>query len=142
MIPAALSLITSFFFFLKLIISIACSLIGRIYFLFFSIQNIKNNCSIIFLNFSPIFFSWWKIYSFPVIFIYKRFNFCFSLQIFFLFLHDLTRLLKCIESIDYLFLLIEFIVAFCFLSNQENLYVIHHNLDLFYDIYNTINEHN
>ena len=34
----------------------------------------------------------------------------------------------------------EFIVAF--LSDQVNLYMIHHNLDLFYDIYNTINENN
>ena len=34
-----------------------------------------------------------------------------------------------------------FIAAF-FLSNQENLYMIHDNLDLFYDIYNTITEHN
>ena len=40
------------------------------------------------------------------------------------------------------FLLMEFTVAFCFLSNQKNLYMIHHDSDLFYDIYNTINEHN
>ena len=31
---------------------------------------------------------------------------------------------------------------FCYLSNQENLYMIHHYLDFFYDIYNTINGHN
>ena len=37
------------------------------------------------------------------------------------------------------FLLIVFIVAF--LSNQENLYVIHHDSDLFYDINITINEY-
>ena len=30
---------------------------------------------------------------------------------------------------------------FCFLSNHENLYVIHHDSDLFYDIYSTINEY-
>ena len=30
----------------------------------------------------------------------------------------------------------------CCLSNQENWYMIHYNSDLFYDIYNTINEHN
>ena len=34
----------------------------------------------------------------------------------------------------------EFIAAF--LSDQVNLYMIHHNLDLFYDIYNPINENN
>ena len=33
-------------------------------------------------------------------------------------------------------------MLFCFLSNQENLRMIHHNSNLFYDIYNTINEHN
>ena len=32
--------------------------------------------------------------------------------------------------------------CFCFLSSQENLYMIHHDWDLFYDIDNTITEHN
>ena len=31
---------------------------------------------------------------------------------------------------------------FCFLSNQENLHIMHHDSDLFYDTYNIINEHN
>ena len=35
-----------------------------------------------------------------------------------------------------------FIAAFLFLSNQGNLYMIQHDSDIFYDIYNTINEHN
>ena len=39
-------------------------------------------------------------------------------------------------------LLIGLIVAFLFLFNQENLYVIHHDSDLSYDIYNTITEDN
>ena len=34
------------------------------------------------------------------------------------------------------------IVAFLFLFNQENLYLIHRNSDSFYDIYDTITEHN
>ena len=34
----------------------------------------------------------------------------------------------------------EFIVAFSLFSSQENLYMIHHDLDLFYDIYNSITE--
>ena len=38
------------------------------------------------------------------------------------------------------FLLIEFIVFF--LSSLENLYMIHHDWNLFYDIYNTLIEHN
>ena len=59
----------------------------------------------------------------------------------FLFLHDTTWLLQRIESIFYLFLLIGFTVG-SFLSNQENLYMIHRNSILFYDICNTINESN
>ena len=42
------------------------------------------------------------------------------------------------------FLLI-WIIIFSFLPNQENLYnlyTIHHDSDLYFDIYNTINEHN
>ena len=37
------------------------------------------------------------------------------------------------------FLLTGFIAAFFFLSSQESLYTIYHGLDLFYDVYNTIN---
>ena len=59
--------------------------INRIYFFFFNIQNIKRNCYMIFLKFFPIIFFLWKIYSFSLIFIYKRFNFRYSLQIFFYF---------------------------------------------------------
>ena len=42
------------------------------------------------------------------------------------------------------FLLIGFIIycLFVFFWNQENLIMIHHNSNLFYVIYNTINEHN
>ena len=36
----------------------------------------------------------------------------------------------------------EFIVAVFFLSKQENPYIIYDNLDLSYDIYNTINDYN
>ena len=107
--------------------------ISSIYiFFFFSIQNIKCSCYIIFLKFSPITFSWWKTYFLLVIFIYKRFNFCNSLWIFFLFLHDLTRLLQRIESSYYLFYWYDLFL----------LCMIHHGSDLFYGIYNTINEHN
>ena len=43
-----------------------------------------------FSQFFPIIFFWRKLYSFPFIFICKRFNFCYSLRTFsFLFLHDL-----------------------------------------------------
>ena len=52
------------------------------------------------------------------------------------------RLLQRIENICYLFYWYDLLLLFCFLSNQENLYMISHNLDLFYDIYNTITGHN
>ena len=110
--------------------------ISRLYLFFFSIQNIKNNCYIIFLKHFLIIFFWWIVYFFPVIFINKRLNFCYILWIVFYFLiiyHDCY-------SIS--FSLIGFIVAFLLLSNQENLYMIHYDSDLFYDIYNTITENN
>ena len=68
------------------------------YFLFFSIQNIKSNCYIIFLRFFPIIFFWWKTYPFPVIFIYKRFNFCYSLWIFFYFFIILRNCYSVLET--------------------------------------------
>ena len=56
----------------------------------------------------------------------------------FLFLHDLMRLLQPNESIYYLFYWYNLLLLFCFLSNQDNLYMIHCNSGLLYDIYNTI----
>ena len=49
------------------------------------------------------------------------------------------QLLQHIESIYHLF--IDRVFCYLFLSNQENLYMINHDSDLFYDIYNAINEH-
>ena len=104
-------------------------------------QNVKSNYYIIFLKFFPIIFFWWKIYSLPFIFIYKMFNLCYSVR-FFLFLHDLKRLLQHIEKMCFSFIDGIYFCFFCFLFNQENLHMIHHNSNLFYDIYNTITEHN
>ena len=70
-----------------------------------------------------------KIFSFPVIFIYKCFNFCYFLQIF--------LISSWFTATDLFYWWI-----FCFLSNQENLHLIHHDQGLIYDIYNMINEHN
>ena len=36
----------------------------------------------------------------------------------------------------------DLLLLFCFLSNQENLYMIHYDSDLFSEIYNTIDKHN
>ena len=112
--------------------------ISRIYFFFYSMQIIKSNCYVIFLKFLSNHLFLMEICSYQVMFLQKRFNLCYSLWIFFLFPHNLTRLLQHIESIYYLFLL----VAFCILSNQGNQYMVCFDWDLFYDIYNTITEHN
>ena len=116
--------------------------VSRIYFFFFSIQNIKNNCYIFFLKFFQIIFLWWKIDFFLVIFIYIRFNFCYSFSMFpylFMIYRYCSSIMKAsiISSIDMISC-----CCFCFLSNQENLYMIHHNSDLFYSISNTTNEYN
>ena len=58
-----------------------------------------------------------------------------------LFLHDLMQLLRRIESIYYLLYWSDLLLLFCFLSSQENLYMIHHRFYLFCGIYDTINEH-
>ena len=64
------------------------------------------------------------------------FNFCYS---FFLFLHNLRNKKKHWLS----FLWMAFIVPFFFfLFHKENRYMIHHDLDLFYDMHDTVNEHN
>ena len=73
------------------------------FFYFFSVQSFKSNFYLISLIFFSSIFFLWKIYSFPFIFIYKRLNYWFSLCIFFLFLHNLTRLLERIKNICYLF---------------------------------------
>ena len=52
-----------------------------------------------------------------------------------LFPHDLTQLLQRIDYGRNLLLL------FCFLSSQENLYMIYLDLDLYYGISYAINEH-
>ena len=121
-------------------IGVMFSNISRIFFYFFSIQNIKSNCYIVFFKLFPIIFSWWKISFFPVMFIYKRFNFCYSFRMFsYLFMASSDSALKAfslffIDRIHCCF--------FIFLSNQQNLYMIHHDLDFIYDIFNVKNEHN
>ena len=81
------------------------------------------------------------MYSFSVICINKMFNFCCPLWIFFGFL---------MTKRDYYSILKTFVIFFIdriyccfsqFLSNQENLYMIYHDSDLFYNIYSTINKH-
>ena len=101
-----------------------------------NMQNIKTNSHIIFLKFFLIIFFWWIINSLPVIFIYKTFNFCGSYLISSWFSAIVPAYWKHLLS----FSSMRLTVAFLFLSNQGNLYMIHHDSDLFYDIYNNINE--
>ena len=89
-----------------------------------------------FSHFFSINFFWWVIHSFLVIFIYKRFNFCYFL-ISSCFKVTVARYSKHLLSI----LLIGFTVAFLFWSNPENLYMIHLFYDLFHDISNTLDKH-
>ena len=114
----------------------------RIHFFFFSIQNIKSNCYVIFLKYFPIIFFRWKIFLFPVIFTSKRFNFVCSLWIFFYFFMIWRDCYSVLKTFVIFFIDEIYCCFFCFLSNQENLHMIHRNSDLFYDIYNTINEDN
>ena len=60
----------------------------------------------------------------------------------FLIFHALTQLLQCIENIGYPFFWWNLLLLFSFLSNQENLYMIPYDSDLFHYIYNTINKQN
>ena len=114
--------------------------INRIYFFIFSIKNIKSNCYIIFFIFFPIIFFWWNIYSFLVLFIYKRFDFCYSLQMFsyfFIIWRNCYNILKA-----FIFCFIDRIYCCFFVFYPiSRIYMIHQNWDLFYEIYNTINEH-
>ena len=81
----------------------------------------------------------WFLLSY--IYLYK-FNFCYSFSMFpclFMIYRYCSSIMKAsiISSIDMISC-----CCFCFLSNQENLYMIHHNSDLFYSISNTTNEYN
>ena len=63
--------------------------IGRIYFFNNSIKsfitniwNIRNDRRITFYQFVPVIISWWKLFTLPIIFIYKRFKVWYCLQFF------------------------------------------------------------
>ena len=74
-----------------------------ILYIYFSIQNIKSNCYIIFLNFfSSHLFLMENLFLLSYIYLEKGYFLLFFADLF-LFLHDLTQLLQPIESISYLF---------------------------------------
>ena len=117
---------------------------GRIYFSFFNLENVKNNKFIIFVNFVPIIFFLRVIYSFLVVSIYKRYIYIYIFFFGGVFFNLLvTRLLQHVESIYDFFYQWVLFLFFCFLLNQRKIvYMIHLDLDSFHDIYNIINEHN
>ena len=100
-------------------------------FSFLAYKILRATVKLFFSNSFQSFFSDGKFLSFQLYLFIKGLVFVILCRSF-LFLYNLTRLLQRIESIYYLF------CAFLFLPNQENLYMIQHNLDLFSDIYNTI----
>ena len=106
---------------------------SKIYFFFFSIQDINSNCYT-FFNFFPIIF-FWKCILFQFYLSMKGLIFAILLQIFPVsswFWHKCYSILKA-----FLIFFIEetYCSFFVFLSNDENLYMIHHDSDLFHDIY-------
>ena len=116
--------------------------ISRIYLFFFSIKNIKSDCYIIFFqNFSNHLFLIDSLFLPSYIFLMKVLIFL-ILSACFPYFHSLIRLLQRIEKTFVIFYWWDLLLLFCFLSNQENVYMIHHTLDLFYDNYNTITQHN
>ena len=96
--------------------------LSRIQFFWSSIQNIRSNCyfSEIFLKFFSIIFFWYKIYSFPVIFVCERFNFSFYFLIFcYSFADDVTRLL---HPLNICYLFYWFIVDFLILIQSGGIW--------------------
>ena len=106
-----------------------------VFFLFLAYERLRTILRLYFFKYSPNMFSWWVIYSFSVIFSYKRFNFCYFVWRF-LFLHDLAWLLQCTESI-YLFYWWDLLLCFLFIQSGEYLYdPLHLKFNLWYLWYN------
>ena len=114
-------------------------------YIFFGIQKqLRAIVQLFFSNFFQSFFSDGKFISFQLYLFIKCLIFVILCRSF-LFLHDLTQLLQHIEYFLYIELVFygwDLFELICFLSYHKNLYMIHHDLDFFHDIYNTINELN
>ena len=112
--------------------------IGKIYFSFLACKALTAVVRLFFSNFI-------MGYLFFPSFIYLlKVWFLLFFEDLFLFLHDLTQLLHRIESIFYFFYWLDLLLFFfVFFYPIKRIYLqFHHNSDLLYDIYNTINEHN
>ena len=110
-------------------------------FFFFSIQNIKNIVTLFFSSFLQWSFFDGKFIPSQLYLFIKVLFFVILCRSFFIsswFNSTLTAYWKHLLSL----LSIGFIVAFMFFIQSGDLYTIHHNPDLFCDIYNAINEYN
>ena len=115
--------------------------ISRIYFFFFSIQIFKSNCYIIVTNFFQSSFSDWNFIRSQLCLSIKRLIFVIfsgSFPISSWVIATVTAYWRHLLS----FLLAGFIYAFVFFIPSGVSVYIQNNSGLFYDIYNTMNEHN
>ena len=110
-------------------------------FFYCSIQNIKSNCWIFFTIFFQSIFSDGKSFPSQLYLFIQGLIVCYSFSIFSYFLWLNPTAIVFWKYLWY-FLLIGFIIAFSFLFNQKNLYMIHQDTDLFFDVCNAINELN
>ena len=108
----------------------------NIHFFSFGIEHIKRNYWIIFLKLVPVIFSWWMIYAFPIVFITKGLVFDIPNSSPFFMIEC-----NCCSALKAFVIIITRIYCWFFLSNQENIYMIHHLSDLFYDLFNIRNQH-
>ena len=89
---------------------------GYIFF-FYNVQTINSNSYIIFLNFFLVIFFWLKMFSFPIIFIYKTFSSCYSSRMFPISsLFHVTVIAHWKQK--YFFYWCDLLLLFCFSSNQ------------------------
>ena len=121
-----------------------CLETSRIYIYFFlAYQTIRAIVTLFFsFCFQSSFSDGWFIPSQLYLFIYNRFNFCYSLSIFFYFFMIQCEFYRVLKTFAIFFIDGIYYCFFCFFSKQENSYMIHYDLDSFYDIFNTITEHN
>ena len=83
---------------------------------FFNKKTIKSSSSIMFLNFFPIMFFWWKIYFFPVIFTYIQVLLFFAGV--FWFPQHLNQLVQHSQCIYYIFYWWDFLLLFLIKSRE------------------------
>ena len=103
-----------------------------IYFFFFRIKKLRAITT--FPKLFVAILTWWVKYSFPTM-CYKNISFWYFLQVFY---HFFMILCNCCILLEIYIIIIDRIYCCFFLSNLDNLYMIHHHkYDLFHGICNT-----